>query len=145
MNTEINWVIPKRGCTRNSQAKSHLAFLVRNYRSSKSENKETQGVITVYAATMKALRWQVGDRVMVGLSADGSDVYLKRVTSGGYSLSALGGDKGKSKLGTHSNAAIKTNRIKFTREAEINPADYMVTDDGMVMFTLPAASIRSEK
>ncbi len=143
MTTEINWVVPKRGCTRNSQAKSHLAFLVRNYKSAKSESK--QGVITVYAATMKALRWQIGDRVMVGLSADGSDIYLKRVPTGGYALSALGGDKGKSKHGMHANASIKTNRVNFTREAEITPDDYMLTDEGVVMFTLPESTIRNTK
>jgi hypothetical protein len=137
MNAEINWVFPQRGATRNSNG-TKLAFLVRNYKSNKQSMRDTQGVITVYAAAMKDLRWQVGDRIMVGLGADGSDVYLKRVTTGGYALSALGGDKGRSKTGTHSNAAIKTNRVQFVREAGIAPGEYMVTDDGTVMFTLPA-------
>lgn len=135
----IQWVQPG-GATRQRTAggRSDLAFLVRNYKSGTPEKRQPQGVITIYPSTMKALRWQVGDRVMVGLSPDQRDIYIKRVQVGGYALSALGGDKNKKKTGTTCSASIKSNQINFITTAEIKPSDYIVMDDGTVMFSLPA-------
>ena len=137
---DIQWVLPG-GATRQRTAggRADIAFLVRNYKSGTPAKRQPQGVITIYPATMKALRWQVGDRVMLGLSTDRRDVYIRRVQVGGYALSALGGDKNRKKTGTTCSASIKTNQISFVATAEITPSDYIVMDDGTVMFSLPAA------
>ncbi len=138
---QINWVQPGSTGARRAASGSKLSFLVRNYKGGAVGPQKLQGVITVYLDTMKALRWQCGDRVMIGTSPDKRDIFIKRVPQGGYSLSALGGDKGASKLGKCVAASIKSNQIAFACDAEIGPADYIVTDDGTVMFSLPAPAV----
>ena len=139
--TTINWIQPGPAAgRRTSGSKDGLAFLVRNYKSGTPAKRENQGVITVYPATMKTLRWQIGDRVMIGFSPDRRDVFIKRVPVGGYALSALGGDKGGKKKGSFCSASIKTNKTQFAVTAEIKPTDYIVMDDGTVMFSLPEAA-----
>lgn len=138
----INWVQPGHSTGRRSASGEQLAFLVRNYKGGSVGDQRLQGVITVYAQTMKALRWQCGDRVMVGTSHDKRDIFLKRVPTGGYSLSALGGDKGKNKTGKSLACSIKSNQIAFASDASIGPEDYIVTDEGVVMFSLPAPAVQ---
>lgn len=137
----INWVQPGHTGRRTSGSQK-LAFLVRNYKGGSVGDKRLQGVITIYAQTMKELRWQCGDRVMVGTSPDRRDIFLKRVPTGGYSLSALGGDKRKNKTGQALACSIKSNQIAFDAEANIGPADYIVSEDGVVMFSLPAPVVQ---
>jgi hypothetical protein len=132
----INWISPKLGGRRPTKTQSPLAFRVANHKGGKVGGDKLQGVVYVYPLAMKALRWQIGDRVMIGTSADKNDIYLRRVATGGYSLSPQGGDKTKKKLGTFSCAMVKTSQIQFRCAADIPPDDYIVMDDGIVMFSL---------
>ena len=127
----IQWIIPKRGTAPGTRLSS-AAFRLSSYKSGK--HKPPQGVITVYAKTMRDLRWQTGDRVMVGL--DGHDVYLKRVPTGGYTLSATGDKKGAARVGLSANATIKSSTLPTLSGLDIPHDQYITLEDGTVMFSI---------
>jgi len=133
----INWINPKVGGRRSSTTTTGLAFRVANHKGGKAPHATTMGVVYVYPIAMKALRWQIGDRVMIGSSPDKRDVYIRRVTSGGFALTASGGDKKRTKQGTFACGMVKTAQIVFPDAADIGPDDYIVMDDGTVMFSIP--------
>jgi hypothetical protein len=82
---------------------------------------------------MKHLRWLAGDRVLVGFSPDGLDIYIKRVQTGGFALSPAGG---KAHIGKLAPCSIKSSHLAFKAETTIAMDDFIVGDDGVVMFTL---------
>ena len=134
----IKWVTPagpgRRGGVTHPR---DLAFRVANHQSGRKGSQKLAGIIYVYSDTMKALRWQVGDRVLIGTSPDGRDIYIKRVAVGGFALSATGNGNKAKKIGSSSCSTVKTTQISFLSDAGIKPSDYIVTDDGTVMFSLP--------
>ena len=133
----VNWINPKVGGRRTSTTTHGLAFRVANHKGGKAPHATMLGVVYVYPVAMKALRWQIGDRVLLGVSADMRDVYIKRVTSGGFALTASGGDKKGAKRGTFACGMVKTGQIVFPDAADISPDSYLVMDDGSVMFSIP--------
>jgi hypothetical protein len=137
--SNITWIEPRRGAHAHSRLPVDYAFRVSTQKSGNRANsgRAEQGAITVSEKAMRALRWQVGDRVMIGRSEDGADVYLKRVPTGGYQLSARGSVDRAKAVGTATVCIIKSARLVFDEPATIGHNDYVVLDNGAVMFTLP--------
>lgn len=130
----INWIEPMRGSgLRPTGARSpDYAFIVASHKAGKNARGH-QGIIRIGIGVMKQMRWIAGDRVMVGFSDDKLDVYLRRVQVGGYALSAIGG---KQNAGKCVACSIKSSRFPFGEHQVIAMGDFLVQDDGVIMFTL---------
>jgi hypothetical protein len=128
----INWIVPKRGGS-TGRPSTDYAFSIGEQVCGKPGKRETQGAIRISVAAMKHLRWIGGDRVLIGFGPDGFDVYMKRVKDGGYALSPVGG---KENTGKTVACTVKSSRLVFPRKTDISMNDFLVSDDGTVMFTL---------
>jgi hypothetical protein len=135
----INWINPARGrtSTTGGSKPADYSFYVSNCKSGRKEREEQQGSIRVSMLAMKKLRWIGGDRVQIGV--DDKHVYVKRVQTGGYALSPVGGVKKNAGKLTACN--IKTSRINFKATACITEKDYVVLEDGTVMFEAAAEAV----
>jgi len=142
---EINWITPTRGGHGGGRSlgSETYAFLLGMYGCGRGKDApvQRQGSITVAEKVRKELRWQIGDRVRVGVSANGQDLYLRRIPTGGYALSASGSRKRNEVAGKSAKANIKSARLQFPFDsATIGFGDFIVMDDGTVMFSLPRAA-----
>lgn len=124
---EISWITPLRGRQNGGGHRATYAFYLTNNKAG-GKKAEIQGSIRVSEKAMKKLRWIAGDRVLIG--RDDTHLYIKRVQSGGYSLSAVGGLKNAGKATA---CSVKSSRLSFPFPTEIAEGDYAVLDDGTVM------------
>lgn len=130
--TAITWVTSLRGGSKAGRLVADYAFSLAHHKAG-NKARSTQGAIRVSLKAMKHLRWLGGDRVLVGFSQDGMDIYIKRVQTGGFALSPVGG---KAHMGKLCPCSIKSSSLAFKVEATIAMDDFIVCDDGTVMFTL---------
>ena len=125
--SQINWITPVRGNQKGGQRKADYFFHLASQKAG-AKARGMQGAIRVSELAMKRLRWIAGDRVMLG--RDDTHVYLKRVQSGGYALSPVGGEKNNGKPVA---CAVKTSRIQFPTPVYVAEAEFATLDDGTVM------------
>ena len=136
----INWIEVKRPGRAPGVGKPlDYSFRISSHSSGRKEDESKQGCIGVTEVTMKALRWQIGDRVLIGMSTDKCDIFLKRVPTGGLALSVAGSHKTKDCVGKSLNASVKSSSLVFNlaETVYIGTNDYIVIDDGVVMFSIP--------
>ena len=119
----INWIHPTRGGV--SHHGSPSLFRLSNQKGG-GENR-TQAVIFIHEKAMKELRWVVGDKVIFAI--EGNDVYLKRVTSKGFSLSAATGGKASDFVGKMASASIKSSKHVFGFQGTVYINGYTMEGD----------------
>ena len=105
---------------------SEYNFRISSHKSGAKHTKQT--VVVVYEKTMKELRWVVGDKVMIGI--EGNHVFLKRVLTGGFTLSMCGNKRDDAKGKMLTSAVRATYPIGLTESVYVN--QYEVLADGVV-------------
>mgnify|MGYP001768836923 FL=1 len=105
-----------------------------------TKKQKGQTVVTIYQPLMKKMRILVGDRAIVGHTD--THIAIKRVTEGGYSVSALGacGSVREKKIGTIASSAIKfSGRVgdfKITQRIVFDIDEIEITDDCVALLPL---------
>jgi len=127
----INWIHPTRGGV--SHHGSPSLFRLSNQKGGGANR--TQAVIFIHEKAMKELRWVVGDKVIFAI--EGNDVYLKRVTSKGFSLSAATGGKAVDFIGRMVSSSIKSSKHTFDFDGTAYVNKYTLDGD-VVKLTLDA-------
>ena len=130
---EIQWVEPlTRGVKR---APTDCAIRISRQ---KAGRQTDQSVFTLYEQFMREMRLQAGDQVIVGESS--SCYVIKRVQSGGYTLSPIGSDKEdrKRKHGTPCKCTVKMTHDMVKVESLPYSRDQItVTEDGLILIPKP--------
>lgn len=125
---KIDWIEPMRkGGGRLPTGKSVAVRIGRHVRNG-NKDSTPQSCITLYQELMEEMRFQSGDRFMVGDA--GSHIALRRTTGKGYASGPLGkgGESRNSLLGTSCASAIK-----FT--SDIVPANDSFSRDEIRIMT----------
>lgn len=98
--------------------------------------------VTIYADTMKKMRWVVGDRVLLGFDPEQECIALRRVPSGGYAIGAqftAKGDRLKA-VGTAVNSVVKMGAppdfVNFFHGKIDVATDDCVEVDGMLLLSI---------
>ena len=84
-------------------------------------------MIFIHEKAMKELRWVVGDRVVFAVE-DGA-VYLKRVPTKGFALSAATGGKASDFVGKMASASIKSSKHVFGFQGTVYINGYTMEGD----------------
>ena len=119
----INWIEPSRG----GVSKHGEPSLFRLSDQKGGGKARTQAVIFIHEKAMKQLRWVVGDRVVFAV-ADGA-VFLKRVPTKGFALSAATGGKAADFVGKMASASIKSSKHVFGFAGTVCINEYTIDGD----------------
>ena len=123
----MEWQKPTRGGRPTGNPKS--MFRLCNHKGGGSD-RQKQCVIFIHEKVMKQLRWVVGDKVV--FKFDDECVYLKRVASDGFTLSASTGGKRAESLGKMVSASIKSSKHVFAFDSTVYINKYSLIDGDVV-------------
>ena len=129
--SDISWM--GKSSNRSITSKPEEQYLLISYSTKKDGIKRS--AFTFYEPFVKELRWQLGDKIMVGEDTKGN-VVIKRVTSGGYSLSTSVAQENRGpvfKLNFHT--PYIGNEKKYYGKNEIT-----ITDSGLVFIKKEVAA-----
>ena len=104
--TGINW--SGLGRRNGGRGKNPIAFVGMSTTKATADHKYTTMIVSFYLPAMQVMGWRVGDRVLVGLTADRAWVVVRRVTDAtGYKLSALSSRPKDTLVGTVTSASVR--------------------------------------
>ena len=137
MNETIQWLTPVRGSTHRAANTPDLWLRLSTMTSPEGAKHRRQVAITIYADMMRALRLVAGDKMRIGIMPDGS-VAMRRVASGGYTLTPTGDTKEQRREVA---GQPVTSVLKFTFDADLGRRSYgkselILRDDGTVIIPL---------
>jgi hypothetical protein len=111
----------------------------KNSNKSKKTGTTSGMAIAFYIPALAALRWMIGDKIIVGYDNSAKMIAIKRVTSGGYTLTANGGVKTKTKKPRSARVTIpKPANIDSKFDGITFSKDDAQIVDGMLLLGLPS-------
>lgn len=130
----FNWIEPKRSAGRSGHVKANAWGRI-------SFTNKSKGLpyisVVLYEQSLKALRWLIGDRVLIGYDEKAKMIAVKRVSSGGFAITKNGGSAKTSHKSARI-AVVKPKNIDVRFEQIVFDNDSAQIVDGMLLIGLPS-------